>query len=70
MEPDNVLDEVVYSFNLIVFKCDLHCISIVILSSLLLSHVNLIYDRILFIEVLLIFFTEKLLNGVGVKREN
>ena len=63
----DILDEVLYSLYLVMFKRYLESICIVIFISMLLCHFDLINYRKLVIEKLLIFFTEELRDRIGVE---
>lgn len=62
-----VVNQVLYSFYLVVLQGNLHSICVVVSISFLLSYFDLIYYWIFVVEETLIVLTKKLLDGIGIK---
>ena len=68
LEFDNIVYEVLDSINLIVLKSNFDCIGVIIFISFFLCYLNLVNNRVILLEELLVLHTQELPDGVRVKR--
>ena len=68
MEFDNIVYQVLDSINLIVLKSNFDCIGVIIFISFFLCYLNLVNNRVILLEELLVLHTQELPDGVRVKR--
>ena len=69
LEFHHVVNQVLHSFYLVVLQGDLHCICVVVSSSILLSYFNLINNWKFAVKELLIILTKQLLDRIGIEGE-
>ena len=68
LELDNIVYQILDSINLIVLKSNFDCIGVIIFISFFLCYLNLVNNRVILLEELLVLHTEELPDGVRVKR--